>query len=204
MALKCVIVEDQTMFRQMLHNMLLGTPDLGVVAAASSRKEGLAACERHRPDLLVLDLALPDGPGIDVAQCLAGLNPAAKIVILSGEASTFVCPAELRRMVHAILDKTQAFDELAGALKILLPKARGGSTSASGHNVRDLLSDREYEIFQLIGRGLMSKEIGEKLGISPQTIQVHRRKMANKLGTSGPELVQLAVKHYQATLGARP
>ena len=49
----------------------------------------------------------------------------------------------------------------------------------------------------------MSKEIGEKLGISPLTVQTHRRKIAEKLGTAGPELVQLALKHYQATFGAR-
>lgn len=203
MSLKCVIVEDQTMFRQMLHNMLQGTPDLRVVAAAASEAEGIQACERHRPDLLVLDLALPDGSGVKVARRLAKLNPAAKTVILSGEASTFVCPAELRQSVHAILDKTQAFDDLADELKALLPKARGGSSSARSKDVRDRLSEREYEIFLLVGRGLMSKEIGEKLFISPQTVQAHRRKMAEKLGTSGSEFVQLAIKHYQSTLGAQ-
>ena len=202
MSLECVIVEDQTMFRQMLHNMLQATPDLRVVAAAASKAEGIRACERHRPELLVLDLALPDGNGLDVARRLATIKPAAKILILSGEASTFVCPADLRHMVHSILDKTQAFDELADELKALLPKARGGSMSARGKNVRDRLSDREYEIFQLIGRGLLSKEIGEKLSISPQTVQAHRRKMAEKLGTTGSEFAQLAIKHYQSTLGS--
>jgi len=203
MSLNCVIVEDQTMFRQMLHNMLQGTPDLRVVAAASSASEGIKACERHQPDLLVLDLALPDGSGLEVARCLAKIKPAAKVVILSGEASTFVCPAELRRMVHAILDKTQAFDDLADELKALLPKARGGSTSARTSEVRDRLSERECEIFLLIGRGLMSKEIGEQLCISAQTVQTHRRNMAEKLSTTGPEFVQLAIKHYQSTLGSR-
>ena len=203
MGLRCVIVEDQTMFRQMLHNMLQATPDLSVVAAAASEKDGLQACERHRPDLLVLDLALPDGRGVNVARRLARLNPAAKIIILSGEASTFVCPAELREAVHAVLDKTQAFDDLAAELKALLPKARGGSSSARSRDVRDRLSGREYEVFLLVGRGLISKEIGEKLHISPQTVQTHRRKIADKLGTTGSEFVQLAIKHYQSTLGSK-
>lgn len=203
MGLTCVIVEDQTMFRQMLHNMLRGTPGLRVSAAAASAAEGIRACERHQPDLLVLDLALPDGSGVDVARRLARTNPAARVIILSGEASTFVCPADLRDAVHAVLDKTQAFDDLAAELKTLLPKARGGSSSARNHEVRDRLSGREYEIFLLVGRGLLSKEIGEKLHISPQTVQTHRRKMAEKLGTTGAEFVQLAIKHYQSTLGAR-
>ncbi len=203
MGLTCVIVEDQTMFRQMLHNMLRGTPGLRVSAAAASAAEGVRACERHQPDLLVLDLALPDGSGVDVARRLARTNPAARVIILSGEASTFVCPADLRDAVHAVLDKTQAFDDLAAELKTLLPKARGGSSSARNHEVRERLSEREYEIFLLVGRGLLSKEIGEKLHISPQTVQTHRRKMAEKLGTTGAEFVQLAIKHYQSTLGAR-
>ena len=203
MGLTCVIIEDQTMFRQMLHNMLQGTPGLRVSAAAASAAEGVRACERHQPDLLVLDLALPDGSGVDVARRLARTNPAARIIILSGEASTFVCPADLRDAVHAVLDKTQAFDDLAAELKTLLPRARGGSSSARNHEVRDRLSGREYEIFLLVGRGLMSKEIGEKLFISPQTVQAHRRKMAEKLGTTGPEFAQLAIKHYQSTLGGK-
>jgi DNA-binding NarL/FixJ family response regulator len=203
MSLKCVIVEDQTMFRQMLHNMLQGTPDLRVVAAAASVAEGIKACEHNTPDLLVLDLALPDGSGVNVARRLAKIKPAARIIILSGEASTFVCPAELRTSVHAVLDKTQAFDDLADELKALLPKARGGSSSARSKDVRDRLSEREYEIFLLVGRGLMSKEIGEKLFISPQTVQAHRRKMADKLGTTGSEFAQLAIKHYQSTLGSK-
>ena len=203
MGLSCVIVEDQTMFRQMLHNMLQGTPGLRVSAAAASAAEGVRACERHQPDLLVLDLALPDGSGVDVARRLARTNPAARIIILSGEASTFVCPADLRDAVHAVLDKTQAFDDLAAELKTLLPKARGGSSSARNHEVRDRLSEREYEIFLLVGRGLLSKEVGEKLHISPQTVQTHRRKMAEKLGTTGAEFVQLALKHYHTTMGAR-
>jgi DNA-binding NarL/FixJ family response regulator len=203
MGLNCVIVEDQTMFRQMLHNLLQGTPDLRVVAAAASEAEGIKACRRHKPDLLVLDLALPDGSGVNVARRLAKIKPAAGIIILSGEASTFVCPADLRASVHAVLDKTQAFDDLADELKALLPKARGGSSSARSKDVRDRLSEREYEIFLLVGRGLMSKEIGEKLFISPQTVQAHRRKMAEKLGTTGSEFAQLAIKHYQSTLGGK-
>lgn len=68
MSLTCVIVEDQTMFLQMLHNMLQAMPQMKVAATARSKAEAIAACEKHLPDLLVLDLALPDGDGISVAQ----------------------------------------------------------------------------------------------------------------------------------------
>jgi DNA-binding NarL/FixJ family response regulator len=203
MSLRCVIVEDQTMFLQMMHGMLSSIPELEVVATATTEAQGIAACRTHQPDLLLVDLNLPDGHGINVARRLANLKPSAKIIVLSGEASTFVCPSDLLDRVHAILDKTQAFDALDNELRSLLPKGRGGTSFVPRTSIRDRLSEREYEIFLLIGRGLMSKEIGEKLDISPQTVQVHRRKIAEKLGTAGPELVQLALKHYHTTLGAR-
>jgi DNA-binding NarL/FixJ family response regulator len=191
------------MFRQMLRNMIQSIPEFHVVGTAASEAAGLAACQQHRPDVLLLDLTLPDGHGLNVARRLIKLNPAAKIIILSGEASTFICPAELHDHTQAILDKTQAFDELATAIKSLLPRARGGSTSARTGEIRQRLSPREYEIFLLIGRGLLSKEIGEKLGISPLTVQTHRKRIGEKLGTAGPELVQLALKHYHSTMGAK-
>ena len=203
MGLTCVIIEDQTMFLQMLHNMLRVVPDLRVVATAQTEEQGIVAVETHRPDVLVLDLHLPDGNGVKVARRLAAVRPDARVVILSGEASTFVCPAGLKEQVHAVIDKTQAFDELDAVIKTLLPKARGGSSSARSREVRDLLSEREYEVFVLVGRGFMSKEIAETLRISPQTVQAHRRKIADKLGTAGSEFVQLAIKHYHTTFGAQ-
>lgn len=203
MALKCILVEDQTMFRQMLHNMLLGIPGVIVLETAETRAAAIKACDHHQPEMLVLDLALPDGHGLDVARHLVKHNRTAKIVILSGEASTFVCPADLQANVHAVLDKTQAFEDLAEEIAALLGEARTGYPLARQGEIRERLSPREYEIFLLIGRGWLSKEIGEKLSISPQTVQTHRRKIATKLGTSGSELIQLAIKHYQSTMGAR-
>ena len=196
MNLKCVIVEDQTMFLQMLHNMLEAIPQLTVVATARTKADATVACEKLRPDLLVLDIALPDGEGITVARRLSKLNASAKTIVLSGEASTFVCPADLQLHVHAVLDKTQAFDALAEEIKALLPRNRGD-------NFRGELTPREKEIFRLIGHGLQSKEIAGALGISVLTVQSHRKKIAEKLGTNGAELMQRALRHYHATLGGK-
>ena len=201
MSMKCVIVEDQTMFLQMLHNMLDAMPNLEVVATARTKAEAIAACEKHHPDVLVLDLALPDGEGIAVARRLFKLNPSAKALILSGEASTFVCPADLQPQVHAVLDQTQAFDALAEEIKTLVPRTRDTAAAARGGDIRANLSAREYDVFVLIGRGLLSKEIADALGISTHTVQSHRKNIAEKLGTSGAELMQRALRHYHATLG---
>ena len=100
-----------------------------------------------------------------------------------------------------MLDKTQAFDDLAQEFKELLPRRAGRASSVTDRNPRQKLSVREHEIFLLIGSGLLSKEIADKLGLSTHTIQAHRKNIAEKLGTTGPELGQLAVKHYHETLG---
>jgi DNA-binding NarL/FixJ family response regulator len=203
MSLTCVIVEDQTMFLQMLHNMLEAMPQLKVAATARSKAEAIAACEEHLPDLLVLDLALPDGEGIAVARKLSKLKPSSRTIILSGEANTFVCPADLQSHVHAVLDKMQAFDSLAEEVKSLMPRARPTAGSARNGDIREMLTPREYEIFRLIGRGMLSKEIGDTIGITPLTVQSHRKNIAQKLGTTGNQLTQQALRHYHATLGAK-
>jgi DNA-binding CsgD family transcriptional regulator len=66
--------------------------------------------------------------------------------------------------------------------------------------VREALTSREYEIFRLMGRGMLSKEIGDALGISPLTVQSHRKKIAQKLGTTGNELLQQAVRYHEKNL----
>jgi len=195
MKLQCLIVEDQLMFLQMLEAMLRTLPSLRVVATAQSESEGIKACDLHQPDLLLLDLSLPDGNGLKVARHLCRIKPFSRSIILSGESSTFVCPTALNHHIHAVLDKTQAFDDLAAELQALLPSTRD-ITASSPIDPRGTLSRREYEIFQLIGQGLLSKEIGEQLSISLHTVQSHRKQIASKMGTTGAELLKAALWHH--------
>jgi DNA-binding NarL/FixJ family response regulator len=183
------------MFLQMLEGMLRTLSNVSVVATAQSGSDGIRACDLHQPDLLLLDLSLPEGSGLNVARHLSKIKPSSRSIILSGESSTFVCPAELNRHIHAVLDKTQAFDDLASELQALLPSGRVLPAS-SPVDPRGILSPREYEIFQLIGHGLLSKEIGGRLSISPHTVQSHRKQIASKLGTTGAELLKVALRHH--------
>jgi DNA-binding NarL/FixJ family response regulator len=196
-AVKCVLVEDQILFLEMLSQLLQMQPGLNVVARAPTVAEGLAACKIHKPDLLILDLELPDGQGLEVARALVRWNPAAKVIILSGHASTFFCPARIGKSILAVLDKTQTFDDLRAELKAILPPLKTGSGKARANAKKPLFqkgfSERELQIFGLIGEGLCSKEIAIHLGLSEHTIQSHRKRIAAKLGTQGNELVQAAI-----------
>jgi DNA-binding NarL/FixJ family response regulator len=154
--LRCVIVEDQRMFSQLLVTMLRAGPglDLEIAATAETVAEGIAACEAHAPELLILDLALADGRGEAVAERLLEHNPGAKVIVPS------------------------ARDRLA-----------------------EQLSHREQEVLLLVGQGLQSKQIAERLQISHNTVQSHRKKIAFKLGTEGMELTRYAYHYWQRVAG---
>jgi len=180
-ALQCLIVEDQVMFLQLLRSMLEALPGLEVRAVATTQAEALALCSGDQPpDLLILDLALPDGDGLVVAEALTETNPNAKVVVLSGQASSFVCPAALQPWIVGVVDKTAAFAQLHNVLERCLP------------STGEPLTPRQREIFRLIGQGLTNKEIARSTSLSIATVETHRKAIAQKLGMSGAELVRHA------------
>lgn len=202
--LRCVIVEDQRMFSQLLVTMLRAAPglDLEIVATAETVAEGIAACRKSGLDLLILDLALADGRGEAVAEAFVETNPDAKVVVLSAHAATFVCPQKIVPAIHAVVDKSDAFD----SLQIVLGKLVGvaPATPAARDRLVEQLSHRERDVLVLVGQGLRSEEIANRLGITRNTVQSHRKKIAVKLGTEGMELSRYAYQYWQRlTSGGR-
>ena len=94
---RCVVVEDHQMFGDLLAISFAAAPDVAVdiVEIAPSVAAGIAACDRHKPDVVLLDLKLPDGPGNAVAEHVAATLPETRVIVVSGQSSTFVCPPEL-------------------------------------------------------------------------------------------------------------
>jgi len=180
--LRCLIVEDQVMFLELLQRLLEGQLGLEVVATASSAATGIAACRLHRPDLLILDLSLADGDGLPVLAALAQWCPRAKAVVLSAQAAGFVCPEALEPLLLGVVDKTATFDTLLRVLQELLP---GGRTALS-------LTPAQQRIYALIGLGLSNKQIASRLALSVATVETHRKAIARRVGLSGAELVRSA------------
>jgi two-component system response regulator DesR len=194
--LSCVVVEDQGLFLEMLGGMLNMRGGLVATATALTMADGCAACTEHHPDLLLLDLDLPDGSGLEVARHLLDLKPSARVIVVSGHADEFVCPRWLHDNIHAVISKNDTFSALRGALDELLAVDETTPRIRDAKLYRDKpLTAREAEIFALIGQGLTSKEIGERLHLSRHTVQAHRKRIATKLGTNGTELVQRAISH---------
>jgi len=187
--LRCLLVEDQLMIQQMLVEMLSRQQALEVVGSAATAAEGIAACAALRPDLLILDLALPDADGLTVARALQVLKPEARVIVLSSFASTLEWPFELRDQLAGIVDKSRAFQDLLEAIAPLLTTALTPPPmplDCSG------LTARERDVLMQIGRGLTSQAIAAVLGISVRTVETHRHNVCRKLGLSGSALVSKA------------
>ena len=199
MSLRCLILDDQTMFLQLLAGMVRTTPGLDLVGAFSGVTKAREYVSQSAVDLLILDLALPDGQGISVLKAAAKNNPKVNCIVLSGHASQFVCPADLRSQVRAVVDKTQAFGNLQKEIADILGPVAEFRT---GSETRNQLTQREYDVFCLVGRGRMSKEIAGKLGIAVRTVETHRKAICRKLKVSGPELVRRASVYLQTQLTA--
>lgn len=192
------------MIRELLGALLEAENLVEVVGVAATAREGIEACKLHRPDILLLDLALPGGNGVAVARALAGFNPAARTIIVSGEADTFRCPPALKSHIYSIVDKTRAFTILRAEISGLVRRFAKGR--AAGVPVQtSVLTPREDEVFHLVGDGLTSKEIADRLSISYQTVETHRRKIASKMGVSASALVsRAAIQNLTARMERLP
>jgi DNA-binding NarL/FixJ family response regulator len=194
--MRTLLVEDQKMFLQLLEGILRSMPGLEVVATCQTANEGIELCQRHRPDLLVLDLQLPDGNGVAVARQLMVAKPDAKIIVLSGHANTFICPPDLQPAIQAVIDKTKAYAVLQEQIHLLLD-ARGIKRTKSDDSKLGELTEREQEIFEMIGKGRTNREIAKHFGLSEHTVKTHRKRIATKLDLRGAALI------HKATLSSR-
>lgn len=190
------------MFLQLLVGMLRTVPGIQLATVAQGRREAILACRSLPVDLLILDLMLPDGDGLTVLREIAARRPGVECIVLSSAASEFSCPQSLLKHIRAIVDKTQTYERLSAAIQdvvrdhgVHVPRERAGSADP-----REILRPREFEVFELIGQGLKTNEIGMRLGISQNTVETHRKNIASKLKASGAELVRIAAIYNQTSL----
>jgi two-component system, NarL family, response regulator DesR len=203
MKTRVVIVEDQLMFLQLLSGMLRSQRDVELLATSTSATAAKEAFEKlDDVNLVILDLDLPDGCGLEVLHHALGIHPDLLCIVLSGHASQFVAPPDLKHCIRAVVDKTEAYDDLRLALQEIT-SSRCDNLGISPQPTR-VLTRREIEIFRLIGQGVISKQIAAELYISIQTVETHRKSIAKKLQSSGADLVRLASVFNQTALECTP
>ena len=194
-----LVVEDERMFQELLVTMLRSRTPLREISGAETAAAAVSACSRLQPDLLILDIALPDGDGLTVARALQQLKPEARMIVLSSHASTFQRPHDLCQNIVAVVDKSRAFDELAHEIQALLGSEASPAAADDDDDpeavtslVLQELPRRERQVMIRIGQGQSNKAMAEQLGLSVRTVESHRRNIAIKLGCSGARLVRIA------------
>lgn len=201
--MKIVVVEDHTLIRDMLIVMCRETFAGSQVSGARDAATGLSLCREQLPDLVFLDLALPDRDGLELLPDLFVACPQCKVIALSGYTDEFTLHRALKSNVHGFLDKNeQPLQALAEAVETVLAGRRYLSPVAQ--RVRTmlrndpaafdkLLSEWEQHLLGLLGKGYTNEQIATRLELSTVTVRNHRCRIMAKLGIhSTPELISYA------------
>jgi DNA-binding NarL/FixJ family response regulator len=191
-----LVADDHAVVREGLRHLLASDPDVQVVAEATTGEEALALALEHRPDVVVLDISMPGGNGLDVAPRLREALPGTRVVMLSVHDRREYVVQSVRAGASGYLRKDSSPAELRAAVRTaheggtffpppVAEHLQSGPTPDFEHDVRRaklaLLSARERSVLEEVARGATSKEIGERLGISPRTVESHRENIMRKL-----------------------
>jgi DNA-binding NarL/FixJ family response regulator len=193
--IRVVLADDHPVVREGLRGMLAAEPDIEVVGEAASGPEAVALAGRLRPDVILMDLRMPGGDGVEAIRSLAGTT----VVVLT----TYDSDADILRAVEAgaagylLKDTPRAVlaDSVRAAARgetVLTPTVAGrllgrmrGSPSPAGAARTEQLSARETEVLALVAHGLTNAEIGRRLYVSEATVKTHLVRACAKLGVSG-------------------
>jgi len=191
-----VLADDHKVMRQALRLLLEGQPDFQVVGEADDGREALQLAERLHPDVLVLDMAMPDMNGAEVTQQVAKCSPATAVVILSMHRADAYVRKAMRAGAKAYVLKESTADELVKAIHEVVAGRRYLSRALAEHVVEwyvkgttgatpephGALTSREHQVLALVARGWSARQVGAELHISQRTVEFHRANIMHKLG----------------------
>src|SRR4051794_3846183 len=206
---RVLLVDDHPVVRRGLALMIDDEADLAVCGEADDFEHALEAVAKLNPDVAVVDISLSGRSGIDLTKELRNKHPNLPVLVLSMHDETLQAERALRAGAKGYIMKREATTSVIAALRQVL---RGGIYVSDRIGARLLgklaeappgvrsplerLSDREMEIFTMIGQGASPRHIAEKLGLSVKTVEAHRENIKGKLGlASSNELIRYAVQY---------
>lgn len=202
-------MDDHPIVREGLAAVLSHKPGLEVCGEAASIVEALALIDTLHPDLAIIDLSLADGSGLDLIKRIKARNVSTKMLVLSMSDESLYAERALRAGAMGFLHKQEAREKLIDAIRQVLDGKIFVSEAINERLLQQVmvgrqplerssitaLSDRELEVFELIGQGLGSSEIAQRLHLGIKTIETHRQRIKGKLDLkSGLELVRHATQ----------
>jgi len=204
-----LIVDDHPMTRYGIARLLEQESDLAVCGEAQNAREAVAAVRRLQPHLVLADLTMPGGEGLELIKDLRALAPEMPVLVVSMHDEALYAERALRAGARGYIMKDEGGERLVCAIRQVLAGKTYLSENLSGRVLEVFsgrrrraddttigqLTDREFEVFRLLGQGLTTREIGQRLRLSTKTVETHRLHVREKLGLkSGPALIQYAVR----------
>jgi DNA-binding NarL/FixJ family response regulator len=206
--LTVVIVDDHPVIRRGVKDILSESAAVDVVGEAASAQEAFQVIRQTKPDLVLLDVTLPDRSGIDLLKDIRASYPAVKVLVLSIHSEHLYAVRALRAGAVGYLTKDSAPEELLKALQRITAGGRYVSENVASELAKweerktlelaphELLSDREFEVLRLLGQGKSISQIATELGVSVKTVSTYRARILEKLDKDGTaDLIRYAVEH---------
>jgi DNA-binding NarL/FixJ family response regulator len=184
-----VVADDHPIVISGMRLLLSGSRFFTLVGEARTGNEAILRCEQHRPDVLLLDLRLPDLPAATICGRVKERHPEVAIVILTAHPEELAVRGCLKAGASACLFKDVSEQSLLSALMqvvhgraVIDPRIAGAMLPRRDASGTDgVLTGREHEVLLLIARGLTTQEIAEEIGLSPNTVKSHSRTLFSKL-----------------------
>lgn len=206
---RILIVDDHPIVRDGLIAAMSRYPDLQVCGEASTIADAIKLIDTEVPDLTIIDLSLPDGSGLELIKRIKAHDIATKMLVLSMSDESLYAERVLRAGASGFLHKQEAREKLINAIRQildghifvseaiserLLQQVMGGNKPLQASPI-STLSDRELEVFELIGQGHSSSDIAHRLHLGIKTIETHRYRIKEKLNLkNGAEVVRHATQ----------
>lgn len=188
MPIRVLCVDDHPLVRKGIHAILANEPDILLVAEASTGTEALRQFRKHRPDVTLMDLQLPDTNGSDVTRIIRQETPDARIIALTSYARDQDIYRALEAGMRGYLLKEALHTEVVRAIRTVHTGRRMISPEISeriGESFPQIsLTSREVEVLSLVAQGLANREIAERLGTASGTVKMHIQNIRSKLGAA--------------------
>ncbi len=216
MSVKILLADDHQIMRDGLRSLIEKQPGMEVVAEAENGRAAVKLTRKFRPDVIVMDINMPDLNGIDATRQIVAEFPGTKVVAFSMHIDHQFVAGALKAGVSGYLLKDSAFEELERAIRTVISNQTFLSPKIAGDVVKNyvekmvtdpsvtpssFLTAREREVVQLYAEGQPTKQIADRLNLSIKTIETHRRHIMEKLNiTSIAELTKFAIREGLTSL----
>ncbi len=215
MKIRILLVDDHKILRDGICSLVKGYDDMEVIGEAADGRSALRLVQELSPDVVIMDISMPDLNGIDATRRITADYPKVKVIALSMHYDKQFVSEIFKAGAAGYLIKDSAFDELEHAVRVvmqnktyinpqiasLVVESLVTQSSTSNHKAFSLLTEREREVLQLIAEGKSTKQIASDLNVSAKTVESHRRQVMGKLNIRNvAELTKYAIREGLTTV----